>query len=116
MGDSWRKRYDSITSHTPTFTDHYPFAKFPDDWPVWLPRDKIASWQEHYAQIMELNIHLGGTVTKIGYDSSARKYHVLVQTSDGERKLNPTHLVLATDIFSSIPIRPSFANESCFQG
>ncbi len=33
-----------------------PYLPFPDDWPVYSPKDKIADWLEMYAKVMELNI------------------------------------------------------------
>jgi cation diffusion facilitator CzcD-associated flavoprotein CzcO len=32
-----------------------PYLKFPDNWPVFSPKDKIADWLESYTKIMELN-------------------------------------------------------------
>ncbi|MDN5782557.1 MAG: hypothetical protein L0H23_11160, partial [Luteimonas sp.] len=40
-GDSWRKRYKSLSLHDPIWYDHMPYLKFPDNWPVFSPKDKI---------------------------------------------------------------------------
>merc|ERR1711969_502637 len=40
-GDSWRKRYKSLCLHDPVWYDHLPYIKFPDNWPVFAPKDKI---------------------------------------------------------------------------
>ena len=54
-GDSWRKRYKSLCLHDPVWYDHLPYLPFPDDWPVFSPKDKIGDWLESYTKIMELN-------------------------------------------------------------
>ncbi len=40
-GDSWRKRYKSLCLHDPVLYDHLPYVKFPPNWPVFSPKDKI---------------------------------------------------------------------------
>ncbi len=54
-GDSWRKRYKSLCLHDPVWYDHLPYIQFPDNWPVFSPKDKIADWLEMYTKVMELN-------------------------------------------------------------
>ena len=54
-GDSWRKRYSSLCLHDPVWYDHLPYIKFPENWPVFSPKDKIGDWLEMYARVMELN-------------------------------------------------------------
>ena len=41
-GDSWRNRYKSLCLHDPVWYDHLPYVKFPPNWPVFSPKDKIA--------------------------------------------------------------------------
>jgi putative flavoprotein involved in K+ transport len=45
-GDSWRKRYKSLCLHDPVWYDHLPYIKFPENWPVFSPKDKIGDWLE----------------------------------------------------------------------
>ena len=54
-GDPWRKRYKSLCLHDPVWYDHLPYLKFPANWPVFSPKDKIADWLEMYTSVMELN-------------------------------------------------------------
>ena len=49
-GDQWRSRYKSLCLHDPVWYDHLPYLKFPDNWPVFAPKDKIADWLESYTQ------------------------------------------------------------------
>ncbi|ETN37530.1 uncharacterized protein HMPREF1541_07152 [Cyphellophora europaea CBS 101466] len=118
VGDSWRQRYQTITSHTPTYTDHYPFLRFPDNYPKWLNQEKLTNWQEGYATIMELNLLLSTTVTHIAHDASARRYSIDVRTNAATttKTLTSTHLVLATGMFGLDPKTPTFASQSTFPG
>ena len=61
-GDQWRRRYKSLCLHDPVWYDHLPYLKFPDNWPVFSPKDKIADWLESYTRVMELN-YWGSTPT-----------------------------------------------------
>ena len=54
-GRSWRGRYKSLCLHDPVWYDHLPYLKFPENWPVFSPKDKIADWLEMYTRVMELN-------------------------------------------------------------
>ena len=47
-GDQWRGRYKSLCLHDPVWYDHLPYLKFPDNWPVFAPKDKIGDWLESY--------------------------------------------------------------------
>ncbi len=61
-GDSWRKRYKSLCLHDPVWYDHLPYIKFPENWPVFSPKDKIGDWLEMYTKVMELNYWGSSTV------------------------------------------------------
>ena len=62
-GDSWRNRYRSLVLHDPVWYDHLPYLPFPDNWPVFTPKDKMGDWLEAYVKIMELN-YWGSTEVK----------------------------------------------------
>ncbi|TJW42244.1 MAG: NAD(P)/FAD-dependent oxidoreductase, partial [Mesorhizobium sp.] len=40
-GDSWRKRYRTLVLHDPVWYDHLPYIPFPENWPVFTPKDKM---------------------------------------------------------------------------
>ena len=53
-GDQWRKRYKSLCLHDPVWYDHLPYMPFPQNWPVFAPKDKIGDWLEFYTRVMEV--------------------------------------------------------------
>ncbi len=59
------KRYKSLCLHDPVWYDHLPYITFPENWPVFSPKDKIGDWLEMYARVMELN-YWGSTTVQSG--------------------------------------------------
>ena len=114
-GDSWRNRYASLCLHDPVWYDHLPYMPFPDDWPVFSPKDKIADWLEMYARVMELN-YWGSTVAKhAAYDANLGEWRVEVERDGNPVTLRPQHLVFATGV-SGLPVVPSIPGADTFRG
>ena len=114
-GDQWRNRYHSLCLHDPVWYDHMPYLPFPDDWPVFSPKDKIADWLESYVKVMELDYWSSTEAKSATYDEESGTWTVTV-TRDGEdRILKPTHLVLATGM-SGIPNLPDVPGADRFRG
>ncbi len=115
-GDSWRNRYKSLVLHDPVWYDHLPYLPFPDDWPVFAPKDKIGDWLEAYVKIMEIDYWGSTEVTAAHWDAEAGEWHVEL-TKDGEaRTVRPKQLVFATGAYGppnevSPPGAASFAGE-----
>ncbi|KAF9063860.1 hypothetical protein BDP27DRAFT_1476217 [Rhodocollybia butyracea] len=49
IGDHWRRRYPCLTLHTPKLHHSLLYQPYPDTWPRFTPRDKVADWLEQYA-------------------------------------------------------------------
>lgn len=114
-GDSWRKRYKSLVLHDPVWYDHLPYLPFPDDWPIFTPKDKLADWLESYATIMELNYWGSSECRSARYDEAAGEWRVRVARSGGEVELRPKQLVLATGAYG-FPARIDLAGAERFGG
>lgn len=115
-GDSWQDRYDTIKSHTPTFSDHYPFLKYPTNWPRYLDKEHIVKWMGHYEDILGLNIKRATLASKIQYNESTKRYSIELRSKDSVQTVNPKHLILATGPFSATPIQPTFPGKDLFKG
>jgi putative flavoprotein involved in K+ transport len=114
-GDSWRNRYKSLCLHDPVWYDHMPYLPFPDDWPVYSPKDKIGDWLEMYARVMELNIWTSSEVTGARYDEAKGAWEVVVDRNGQSITLHPPHLVLATGM-SGIPNVIDVPGATTFRG
>jgi putative flavoprotein involved in K+ transport len=114
-GDSWRNRYKSLCLHDPVWYDHLPYLPFPDDWPVFSPKDKIGDWLESYAKLMELN-YWGSTECKAArWDAAQQEWQVTVQHNGESVTLRPKHLVFATGM-SAVPNLADYPGMSAFKG
>ncbi|ROO26198.1 FAD-dependent oxidoreductase [Salinisphaera orenii MK-B5] len=114
-GDSWRKRYKSLCLHDPVWYDHMPYIKFPKNWPVFAPKDKIGDWLEMYAKVMELNFWGSTEAKRASYDEASETWTVVVEREGREITLQPKQLVLATGM-SAKPNTPSIPGQDIFAG
>ena len=114
-GDAWRKRYKSLCLHDPVWYDHMPYLPFPDDWPVYSPKDKIADWLEMYAKVMELNYWAGSECRRASFDESKGEWTLDVERDGKAVTLHPKHLVFATGM-SGLPNEPDFPGMAEFEG
>ena len=114
-GDQWRARYKSLCLHDPVWYDHMPYLPFPDNWPVFSPKDKIGDWLEMYTKVMELNYWGSTTCTSAQYDEAAGEWIVEVERGGEKLTLRPKQLVLATGM-SGKPNMPKFKGMDVFKG
>lgn len=111
-GDAWRKRYRTLTLHDPVWYDHLPYLKFPDHWPVFSPKDKIADWLEMYTRVLEIPYWPRSEVKAVSYND---RWTVTVD-HDGETVLlHPAHVVFATGMAGK-PNMPAFPGADEFEG
>jgi putative flavoprotein involved in K+ transport len=111
-GDSWRKRYASLCLHDPVWYDHLPYIPFPDHWPVFSPKDKIADWLEMYARVMELDYW--SSTECLNARPVEGGWEVDVVRNNERLTLRPKHLVLATGM-SGYPVAPLIRGEASFR-
>jgi len=114
-GDSWRNRYQSLCLHDPVWYDHLPYIKFPANWPIFSPKDKIGDWLEMFTWVMELN-YWGSTIAQSArYDEDAGEWILSVEREGSEVTLRPKQLVMATGM-SGRPYLPQFPGMDVFRG
>jgi putative flavoprotein involved in K+ transport len=114
-GDQWRSRYKSLCLHDPVWYDHLPYVKFPDNWPVFAPKDKIADWLESYTRVMELNFWSNTRAINAAYDEATQEWTVTVERDGVPVVLRPKQLVLATGM-SGKPDVPRLPGMEVFRG
>lgn len=114
-GDSWRKRYKSLCLHDPVWYDHLPYIKFPENWPVFAPKDKIGDWLEMYTKVMELNYWTRTNAKSATYDEATQEWSVVVDRDGEEITLRPKQLVMATGMSGKARI-PDFPGMDTFNG
>ena len=114
VGDGWRKRYPSLTLHTPnthhscgwidTVTENINsrivttvlYTRFPTNAPKFTPRDKVVSMLEQYAQNQDLIIWNRSTVIPTpSYNPLTKRWTVNILRDGAMVTLYPHHIVLA---------------------
>ena len=114
-GDSWRNRYKSLCLHDPVWYDHMPYLPFPDHWPVFSPKDRIADWLEMYVRVMDLDYWSPAECVNARFEEGEGAWHVTVSRGGSMHLLKPTHLVLATGM-SGMPNMPQLPGAQSFRG
>jgi putative flavoprotein involved in K+ transport len=114
-GDSWRNRYKSLCLHDPVWYDHLPYLPFPEDWPVFAPKDKIGDWLEMYTKVMELNYWSSTRCRKAHYNEARGEWEVTVEREGRELTLRPKELVIALGV-SGYPNVPGIEGADSFLG
>ena len=116
VGDNWRTRYHALTLHNQVHVNHLPYMPFPPNWPVYIPKDKLANWFEAYAEAMELNYWTGTEFEGGTYDEAKKQWNIRIRRADGTvREMHPRHVVMATGV-SGIPNIPEIPALRDFKG
>lgn len=117
IGDNWANRYHNLVLHDPVYADHFPYIQYPPHWPIFTPKDKLASWFKHYAEAMELNFWTEATVQGgAQYDESTKKWTTtVVRAGQQPREMKVAHIIMATG-FSGEPRMPNWPGMDTFKG
>jgi cation diffusion facilitator CzcD-associated flavoprotein CzcO len=116
IGDNWRNRYHALTLHNQVQVNHLPYMPFPPNWPIYIPKDKLANWFEAYVESMELNYWTGTGFESGAYHETEGRWSVVLRRADGSpREMHPRHVVMATGV-SGIPNLPDIPGLKKFAG
>jgi len=116
IGDIWRNRYHALRLHNEICMNHFAYIPFPDNWPIYIPKDKLANWMEFYAESMELNVWTKTAVLGGEYDSSRKSWTIRLRMPDGKNRLmHPTNVAMAMGV-SGLPNIPHLEGRDEFVG
>ncbi len=104
VGDSWRKRWDSLRLYSPAFKDGLPGMPFPAPPNHYPTTHEMADYLEAYAARHELPVRSGTAV-----DALEREDGRYVAVA-GERRFEADNVVVATGVFQK-PHAPDFASQ-----
>ncbi len=114
-GDQWRNRYKSLCLHDPVWYDHLPYMPFPDNWPVFAPKDKIGDWLEMYTKVMEVNYWPSTDCLNARFDEDRQEWEVTVERNGETQVLRPRHVVFATGMSGKANV-PKIKGQDVFKG
>jgi putative flavoprotein involved in K+ transport len=104
IGDSWRKRWDSLRVFTQARYDGLPGWPFPAPARSFPTKDEVADYLEAYAARFGLPVRSGVRVD--GLTKEGNRYVVTA----GDRRFEADNVVVATGVYQT-PRIPSFASE-----
>ncbi|KAF9806315.1 hypothetical protein IEO21_08721 [Rhodonia placenta] len=116
VGDQWRERYPTLSLHSIRHFSHFSYQQYPDTWPEFAPRDKMADWQEQYVKTQDLVVWTRSTILPGAHYDTIRKRWTLVVDHAGTRvELHPAHVVSAVGSMGP-PRMPHVPERACFDG
>ncbi|KAI0327781.1 FAD/NAD(P)-binding domain-containing protein [Cubamyces sp. BRFM 1775] len=116
VGDNWRKRYPSLTLHSPKGHASTLYQPYPTNWPEFTPRDKVADWLEQYSVTQDLVVWTSAELApRPVYDSVSKQWDVTVIRGGQQVKLRPSHIVIATGTLGK-PYVPDLPCADKFRG
>lgn len=104
IGETWRKRYDSLTLFTPRSYSTLPGLSLNGEEHVYPTKDEIANYLTQYAEYFALPIQLETKIISVSKNPNSG-YKVI--TSKGN--LESRNIIVATGPFQN-PLIPTFAN------
>ncbi len=111
LAASWRGHYDRLHLHTVKQWSHLPHMPFPDSYPLYVPKDKLVSYLESYAETFDIRPQYKTTVQSIKKTSSP-SWQVSCQNG---QVYKATQVVIATGV-NRVPRIPDLENKEIFQG
>ncbi|KAL0948920.1 hypothetical protein HGRIS_009029 [Hohenbuehelia grisea] len=116
VGDVWRKRYPTLTLHTPRSQHQMLYQSFPKNWPTYTPRDKLANWLEQYVYTQDLIVWTNSKpLPEPFYDTSAKRWTLSIDRNGTVVELHPAHIIVAAGTLGS-PSVPHVPTSPMFRG
>ena len=112
---TWRERYATLSLHSPVWYDHMPYLPFPETWPRFASKDRVADWLDAYATIMDLDIWTGADCIGSQYDEALGAWRLSIIRGGRPMELRPMQLVLATGFWDA-PYVPDIPGRDRFAG
>ena len=97
-----------------------PYLPFPENWPIFTPKDKLAEFMESYAQLMELNVWTSTKLRRSHWDGKAwevtlERHCRQEQDYPEVRVFRPRHIIQATGV-NGDACMPKIDGIGSFQG
>ncbi|CAN5419315.1 NAD(P)/FAD-dependent oxidoreductase [soil metagenome] len=117
VGDVWRNRYHTLQLHNEVYSIDFPYMRYPESWPVFLPKDMYADWIEFYARAMELPVWTSTRFEGAERDEAQGRWVARLRMADGtERIVRPRHVVMASGGVSGRKSYPKLPGLDSFAG
>ncbi|HEV7322887.1 MAG TPA: NAD(P)/FAD-dependent oxidoreductase [Ensifer sp.] len=109
VAPSWRHHYRRLHLHTVRKFSSLPYMPFPQDYPRYVPREKMVAYLDAYAERFELRPRFGETVKSIRRDNG---YY---QVETEALSFHARHVVIASGN-NADPVVPNLPEIETFKG
>ncbi len=110
IGWSWHNHYDRLLLHTVKQLSHLPHLPFPEDYPLYVPRQKLVDYLENYAKHFSIKPHFNTTVNSIKRVDDAWQ----ISTVDS-KVFTAENIIIATGV-NRIPHVPTWKGQEHYKG
>ncbi len=107
---SWKNHYDRLHLHTIKEYSYLPYAPLPEDYPTYVPRQKMCEYYDQYAEQMDIQPLFGKAVTSV--KRVEEKW--VTQTADGD-SFSSDNVIVCTG-FNRVLNSPSWPGMEDFEG
>jgi cation diffusion facilitator CzcD-associated flavoprotein CzcO len=108
---SWHNHYDRLCLHTVKQLSHLPHLPFPEEYPLYVPREDLAKYYEDYAEHFNIRPHFGEKAVHVERLEN-NKWKV---TTQNDNVFEVSQVVVATGI-NRVPFSPTWKGMDNFQG
>lgn len=116
VGNQWRERYPTLSLHGTSNVCHFAYQQFPDKWPEYTPRDKIADWLQQYVISQDLLVWTSSTIVPgARYDPEVGRWTLTVDHAGTPVELHPAHVICAVGS-TGPPRTPDILERTRFAG
>ena len=111
VGNAWHNHYDRLHLHTVKQWSHLPHLPFPEDYPLYVPRQKLTEYFADYAMHFDIRPHFGQQVSSIKRIENGGWQ---VGTQSGENYI-AQRVIVATGV-NRVPHVPTWPGQADFKG
>ncbi|MDX2249050.1 MAG: NAD(P)/FAD-dependent oxidoreductase [Bacteroidia bacterium] len=107
---SWHNHYDRLCLHTVKPLSSLPHLPFPEEYPLYVPREALARYYENYARNFDIRPQFNQEVKSVKKEGN----RWLVKTQQG-KVFSAENVVFATGI-NRVPYSPVWKDQELFRG
>ncbi|MDH7446534.1 flavin-containing monooxygenase [Aquimarina sp. 2201CG14-23] len=106
---SWHNHYDRLLLHTVKELSHLPYLEFPEDYPRYVPKTKLADYYENYAKHFNIKPEFNVEVRSVSKENNHWNINTNKQTYQAK------NVIIATGV-NRVPFLPVWKNQIDFKG
>ena len=111
IASAWHNHYDRLHLHTVKQWSHLPHRPFPEEYPLYVPRQKLVDYFEDYANHFSIKPVFRTKVQSIRKTDDS-KWAI---TSEDKREFIAKQVIISTGV-NRVPNEPKFKGQEDFTG